>query len=64
MNLSSRNYKPSGSAYLLNPEIKCNFSDHAWAALGGMVFGGGKSQSQFGQTEKNDNVYMQVRYEF
>ncbi|MBI5103271.1 MAG: hypothetical protein HZB33_15760 [Nitrospirae bacterium] len=55
---------PSDSDYLLNPEIKYNFSDHVWAALGGMVFGGDKSWSQFGQLDKNDNVYLQVRYEF
>jgi hypothetical protein len=57
-------WSPSDNDYLLNPEIKYNFSDHVWAALGAMVFGGSKSWSQFGQLDKNDNVYMQVRYEF
>lgn len=57
-------WSPSGSDYLLNPEIKYNFSDHIWAAIGGMVFGGGKSWSQFGQFDKNDNIYIQMRYEF
>ena len=50
--------------YLLNPEVKYNFSDHVWAAIGANVFGGGEEWSQFGQLEKNDNVYLQVRYEF
>ena len=54
----------SDSDYLLNPEVKYNFSDHIWAAVGAMSFGGGKSWSQFGQLDKNDNVYLQVRYEF
>jgi len=57
-------WSPSDGDYLLNPEVKYNFSDHVWAALGGMVFGGGKSWSQFGQLDKNDNIYLQVRYEF
>ncbi len=57
-------WSPSDGDYLLNPEIKYNFSDHIWAALGGMVFGGGRSWSQFGQLDKDDNVYLQVRYEF
>ncbi len=57
-------WSPSDSDYLLNPEIKYNFSDHVWAAIGGMVFGGRKAWSQFGQLDKDDNVYMQVRYEF
>ncbi|MDP2157212.1 MAG: hypothetical protein Q8K68_05840, partial [Nitrospirota bacterium] len=57
-------WSPSDGDYLLNPEVKYNFTDHIWAALGGMVFGGGKSWSQFGQLDKNDNIYLQVRYEF
>jgi hypothetical protein len=55
---------PPAGDYLLNPEVKYNFSDHIWAAIGGMVFGNGEKWSQFGQFDKNDNVYLQVRYEF
>ncbi len=57
-------YSPSDGDYMLNPEIKYNFSDHVWAAIGANVFGGGEKWSQFGQLAKNDNVYLQVRYEF
>jgi len=57
-------YSPSDGDYMLNPEIKYNFSDHIWAALGANIFGGGKPWTQFGQLAKDDNVYMQVRYEF
>jgi len=57
-------YSPSVGDYLLNPEIKYNFTDHIWAAIGAMSFGGGETWSQFGQLDKNDNVYLQVRYEF
>ena len=57
-------YSPSDRDYLLNPEIKYNFSDHVWAAIGGLIFGGGEKWSQFGQLAKNDNVYLQLRYEF
>ncbi|MBI4684398.1 MAG: hypothetical protein HY755_04280 [Nitrospirae bacterium] len=57
-------WSPSDSDYLLNPEIKYNFSDHVWAAIGGNIFGGGEERNQFGQLDKNDNVYLQVRYEF
>lgn len=55
---------PSDGDYLLNPEVKYNFSDHVWAAIGGNVFGGGEKWNQFGQLDKNDNIYLQVRYEF
>ncbi|MBI4689798.1 MAG: hypothetical protein HY754_05985 [Nitrospirae bacterium] len=57
-------YSPSDGDYLLNPEIKYNFSDNIWAAAGGNIFGGGEEWSQFGQLDKNDIVYLQARYEF
>ncbi|MCL5023226.1 MAG: hypothetical protein M1497_07645, partial [Nitrospirae bacterium] len=57
-------WNPSEGDYLLIPEIKYNFSDHVWAALGANIFGGHKEWTQFGQLNKNDNVYVQVRYEF
>ena len=57
-------WSPSDGDYLLNPEVKYNFSDHIWAAIGANIFGGGEKWSQFGQLEKNDNIYLQVRYEF
>jgi hypothetical protein len=57
-------YSPSDGDYMLNPEIKYNFSDHIWAAIGGNIFGGGKRWTQFGQLDKNDNIYVQIRYEF
>ena len=57
-------YGLSDRDYLLNPEIKYNMTDSVWIALGGNVFGGGKLWGRFGQFAKNDNMYLQVRYEF
>jgi hypothetical protein len=57
-------YSPSDDDYMLNPEVKYSFSDHVWAALGANVFGGRKETSLFGQLEKDDNLYVQLRYEF
>ena len=57
-------WSPSDGDYLLNPEVRYNFTDHIWAALGANIFGGGEMWNQFGQLDKNDNVYLQVRYEF
>jgi len=57
-------WSSSDGDYLLNPEVKYNFTDHIWAALGANIFGGGKPWTQFGQFAKDDNVYVQVRYEF
>ena len=57
-------YGLSDGDYLLNPEVKYNLTDAVWIAVGGNVFGGGKTWSQFGQFAKDDNVYCQLRYEF
>lgn len=57
-------YSPSDGDYMLNPEIKYSFTDNIWAAIGGNIFGGGERWSQFGQLERNDNIYLQLRYEF
>ena len=54
----------SDGDYLINPEVKYNLTDAIWAAIGGTFFGGGKEWTQFGQLDKNDNVYTQLRYEF
>jgi hypothetical protein len=57
-------YGLSDADYLLNPEIKYNVTDSIWIALGGNIFGGDKSWTQFGQFAENDNIYTQLRYEF
>lgn len=57
-------YSVSDKDYQLNPEVRYSFTDSIWGALGGNIFSGGKKWSQFGQLSKNDNVYVQLRYEF
>jgi len=57
-------FSPSDHDYLVNPEIKYSFTDNIWAAVGANVFGGGENFSQFGQFDTDDNVYLQLRYEF
>ncbi|MDA8085912.1 MAG: hypothetical protein M0Z75_04360 [Nitrospiraceae bacterium] len=57
-------YSPAVGDFMLNPEVKYNFTDSVWAAVGGNVFGGGNSASQFGQLARDNNTYVQVRYEF
>jgi hypothetical protein len=56
-------YSPSDGDYLANPEVKYRFTDNVWAAVGGNVFGG-NSGGRFGILDRNDNAYLQVRYEF
>ena len=57
-------YSPDENDFLLNPEITYHFTDHVWAAVGALVFGGGDDWSRFGQFKENDHGYLQVRYEW
>ncbi|MFA7382082.1 MAG: hypothetical protein WC001_01385 [Desulfurivibrionaceae bacterium] len=54
----------SSADYLINPEVKYNLTDQLWLALGANFFGSGEPWTQFGQLDRNDNVYFQTRYEF
>jgi len=56
-------YTASNGDYYLNPELRYSFTDRVWGALGANAFGG-KPSGQFGQFSRNDNVYLQIRYEF
>ena len=53
----------SNGDYFANPELRYSFTDKVWGAIGASVFGG-KPSGQFGQLSPDDNVYLQVRYEF
>jgi hypothetical protein len=57
-------YSPADSDYLLQPKITYKFSDNISAALGGNVFGGRKRTTFFGQFDRDDNAYMNLRYDF
>jgi len=56
-------YSPSDGDHTMNPEAKYKFTDNVWAAVGGSVFGG-NSGGRFGRLGRNDNAYLQMRYEF
>ncbi len=56
-------YNASNGDYFVNPELRYSFTDRVWGALGANAFGG-KPWGQFGQLARNDNVYLQLRYEF
>ncbi len=56
-------YNASNGDHFVNPELRYSFTDKVWGAVGANVFGG-KPWGQFGQLARDDNVYLQVRYEF
>jgi hypothetical protein len=56
-------YNASNGDYFVNPELRYSFTDRAWGAVGANFFGG-EPWGQFGQLSRDDNVYLQLRYEF
>ncbi len=57
-------YSPTDKDYYVNPEIKYNLSDNLYAAIGANIFGGEEEYTMYGQFDKNDNIYTQLRYSF
>lgn len=56
-------YNASNGDRFVNPELRYSFTDRVWGALGANFFGG-KPGGQFGQLSRDDNLYLQIRYEF
>lgn len=57
-------YSPNEKDYYVNPEIRYELGDGVWVAAGGIILGGEKVYTFFGQFEKNDNLYIVLRYGF
>src|SRR3989338_6263003 len=57
-------YSPDEKDFLITPEMSYNFTDNLQVALGVNIFGGADNNTALGQHNKNDNVYMNVRYSF
>ena len=56
-------YDTSNDDRFINPELRYSFTDRVWGAVGANIFGG-KPWGQFGQLTRDDNLYIQMRYEF
>jgi len=57
-------YSPAEQDYLLQPQIKYRVSDKFSTTLGANLFGGEKQTTFFGQFDRNDNLYLSLRYDF
>lgn len=57
-------YSPAENDYLLQPQVTYKISDRLSVSLGGNVFGGEKPTTFFGQFDRNDNAYINLRYDF
>ena len=57
-------YSPVDNDYLIRPKVSYKFSDNFSSTLGANIFGGEKETTFLGQFDKNDNIYLSVRYDF
>jgi hypothetical protein len=54
-------YSPSDEDGLVNPQISCKITDWLAVASGANVFFGKRDFTQFGQLDKDDNLYLRLR---
>jgi hypothetical protein len=54
-------YGPSDEDGMVNPQASCKITDRMSVALGANIFFGKKESTQFGQLEKDDNLYLRLR---
>ncbi len=57
-------YSPAEQDYLLQPNVVYKVSDAFSAALGANLFGGNNRTTFLGQFDRNDNIYLNLRYDF
>lgn len=57
-------YSPRDEDYLIQPQVTYKFRDDVSATLGANIFGGESGTSFLGQFDKNDNIFLSVRYDF
>ncbi len=57
-------YSPSDGDAYLRPNIHYKIDDHWEAEIGGNVFIGSNDYTFFGQFERNNNIYIALRYNF
>jgi hypothetical protein len=57
-------YSPAEQDYLLQPNVIYKVSDAFSATLGANLFGGKNRTTFLGQFDRNDNLYLNLRYDF
>jgi hypothetical protein len=57
-------YSPVEQDYLIQPRLAYRVSDKFSATIGANLFGGKMRTTFFGQFDRNDNVYLTLRYDF
>lgn len=57
-------YSPSDQDYFIIPEVTRKINDRFSMVFGANIFGGDEETTFFGQFSRNDNLYLNIRYDF
>ena len=57
-------YSPAERDFLIQPRATYRVSDNFSTVLGANLFGGKSDATFFGQFDRNDNIYLTLRYDF
>jgi hypothetical protein len=57
-------WSPSDEDYFLQPLVSYKATDNLTMSIGANIFGGENATTSFGQLQKNDNFFVNVRYDF
>lgn len=57
-------YSPTGEDYFLQPAVSHKITEKFSLGFGASVFGGQRQPSYFGQFDKSDNVWSNLRFDF
>lgn len=57
-------HSPNDKDYFVKPKLSYRFDDHWFYTIGANYFSGENNYTQWGQFEKNSNLYVRVKYSF
>lgn len=57
-------YSPVDNDYLIQPQSSYEFTDFLSATLGANIFGGENKTTALARFDKNDNLYLSIRFDF
>ena len=57
-------WSPTDKDFYLIPEAAWRVTDELTTTIGANIFGGASNSTFLGQLDKNDNLYLSLRYEF
>jgi hypothetical protein len=57
-------WSPTDEDYFLQPLVSYKVTDNLTMSIGANLFGGESTTTSFGQFDKSDNIFANVRFDF